>query len=439
MGASGNGIGGASGGSYRNHSAQRNHQNNASSHPNNYQNYNNRYNKHNHGNNNSHSAPFTSNMLNNKDLAPRFKRNLIQTPQDPVENLQMRPAANSLLFKANINVNKQQLPLSQPRANSGNHVGGGGGHQHFLGGMEANPPLPQVREVMKSSPSQVPIVVNPQVILKEEVSSKEEQKKQPKAKKDKAPNKEEFLKKVTVFVEEIFAVEIEAIDVNMDDIAGKFMEIKVPDKFMKDAVTILLSDILEKSDETHERTIDFLMMLKKEGKLNPNATVEAFKHLINTMNERESTIPRVTTIVASLLSRAVVAKLSALGDIAALTENGQHYPLLLLVLQQLHKSLGRQGLVDMFTKSKVNVMSSLPEADRTKDRMAEILDDRNLSFLYPLLKVQSELWKQIQLDPNPAQFYKWIKENVDSTCYADTGFINAMVTVLLKYITQVSQ
>ncbi|XP_059608412.1 eukaryotic translation initiation factor 4 gamma 2 [Phlebotomus argentipes] len=435
VGPSGNGIG-ASGGSYRN--VQRN-QNNASHQ--NYQNYNNRYNKHNHGNNNSHNTSFASNMLNNKDLAPRFKRNLIQTPQDPVENLQMRPAANSLLFKANINVNKQQLPLTQPRANAAaaNHVGH---HGNYMGPMEANPPLPQVhREPQGKVVLQSVAPVNP-VIIKEELvmgggMMKEEVKKAPKQKKDKAPNKEEFIKKVTVFMAETYMPQLGDTDGgDIDEIAGKFVELKVPEKFMKDAVTILFTEILEKSDDAHERSIDFLVVLKKEGKLNPNATVEAFKYLVNTMSERESSIPRVTTIVASLLSRAAMSKLCSLADIASFTENGQHYPLLLLVLQQLHKTLGRQALTEMFNKSKVDIMMSLPDADRTKDRMAEILDDRNLSFLYPLLKVQSELWKQIQLDPNPQQFYKWIKENVDASCYADAGFIQAMMTVLLKYITQ---
>lgn len=84
-------------------------------------------------------------------------------------------------------------------------------------------------------------------------------------------------------------------------------------------------------------------------------------------------------------------------------------------------------------------MTSLPECDRTKDRMAEILEDRNLNFLYPLLRVQAELWKQIQSDSNPQQFYKWIKENVEPSCYAEQGFIVAIMTVLLKYIHQESE
>lgn len=82
-------------------------------------------------------------------------------------------------------------------------------------------------------------------------------------------------------------------------------------------------------------------------------------------------------------------------------------------------------------------MSLLPTSERTKERLAEILEERGLSFLFPLLRIQAELSKQLQADPNPNQFYKWIKENLDVSYHADPGFINALVTVLIKYITQV--
>jgi len=68
------------------------------------------------------------------------------------------------------------------------------------------------------------------------------------------------------------------------------------------------------------------------------------------------------------------------------------------------------------------------ELDNSKDRMMEILEDRGLSFLFPLLRVQSELWKQLKADPNPASFFKWIIDNVDSSLYSDTGFITTLVT-----------
>lgn len=82
-------------------------------------------------------------------------------------------------------------------------------------------------------------------------------------------------------------------------------------------------------------------------------------------------------------------------------------------------------------------MTTLPEIDRTKERMSEILEERGLTFLFPLLRIQSALWKQIQADPVPHQFYKWIRDTLDPAHQTDSGFINALMTVLLKYISQV--
>lgn len=90
-------------------------------------------------------------------------------------------------------------------------------------------------------------------------------------------------------------------------------------------------------------------------------------------------------------------ELVALAEIAELTEHGAHYPLFMLVLQQLHKSQGKPSLSKLFTDSKVNLLHMLPEGDRTKERLAEILEDRDLGFLLPLLRIQAELWKQLQV------------------------------------------
>lgn len=271
-----------------------------------------------------------------------------------------------------------------------------------------------------------------QVVIK---SASQEKPKQ--NKKDKGPNKEEILKRVLTFVKEWLTVTSPDNEKNMDDVVAAFFELKVPDKFMRDSVTTILNEIIDKSDIVYDRVIEFLTCLRKEGKLQNNALLESFKSLINGMND--SPVPRITTLVASLLSRSVIVKLCKLADVANYTENGAHYPLFLLVLQQLHKTLGKQALLDIFNESKVNLMSSLPEADRTKDRMAEILEDRNLSFLYPLLKLQGELQKQIQNDPNPQSLYKWIKDNVELVCYNDPGFVTALMNVILKYVTQVSR
>lgn len=45
----------------------------------------------------------------------------------------------------------------------------------------------------------------------------------------------------------------------------------------------------------------------------------------------------------------------------------------------------------------VNLLNMLPEMDRTKEQLALILEDRGLNFLFPLLRIQAELWKQLQV------------------------------------------
>ncbi|XP_031638600.1 eukaryotic translation initiation factor 4 gamma 2 [Contarinia nasturtii] len=433
------GGGGAPGGYRHNPNRERNNMGNHNHNHNHYNNHN-RYNKHN------NNSPHPHNNYNNnavKQLPPRFKQSVIspQTNQQSPDTFDtFRPPINSLLYKAtNSNRQTAQLPISQqPRPASASSVETTGSTGTTNYSTNVNSPNSNYQSP-SDGVSGVALVPPPQsahnILNKDQVVIKSASQEKPKQnKKDKGPNKEEILKRVLIFVKEWLAVTSPDNDKNMDDVVAAFFELKIPDKFMRDSMTSILNEIIDKSDIVYDRVIEFLTCLRKEGKLQNNTLLESFKSLINGMND--SPVPRITTLVASLLSRSVIVKLFKLADVANYTENGAHYPLFLLVLQQLYKTLGKQALLDIFNESKVNLMSSLPEADRTKDRMAEILEDRNLSFLYPLLKLQGELQKQIQNDPNPQSLYKWIKDNVESICYNDPGFVTALMNVILKYVTQ---
>ena len=77
----------------------------------------------------------------------------------------------------------------------------------------------------------------------------------------------------------------------------------------------------------------------------------------------------------------------------------------------------------------------LPEIDQNKDRMLKILEGKGLSFLFPLLKLEKELLKQIRLDPSPQTIYKWIKDNISPKFHVDKGFLNILMTSFLQYIS----
>lgn len=70
----------------------------------------------------------------------------------------------------------------------------------------------------------------------------------------------------------------------------------------------------------------------------------------------------------------------------------------------------------------------LSEIDQNKDRMLEILEGKGLSFLFPLLKLEKELLKQIKSDPSPQAIYKWIKDNISPKLHVDKGFVNILMT-----------
>ena len=153
------------------------------------------------------------------------------------------------------------------------------------------------------------------------------------------------------------------------------------------------------------------------------------------MEHLETYIPRVKSNVAAFMSSAIGANVITLKEASEPLEGGQHYPLFLLCLQHLHKTKGNVWLFDAFTESKINLIQMLPENDRNKERLADILDDRALGFLYPMLRIESDLWKQlIQEDCTPTSLYRWLKDNVEPHLQNNTEFIRVLFTSLTKYI-----
>lgn len=249
-------------------------------------------------------------------------------------------------------------------------------------------------------------------------------------------------------------------------IVQAYVDLKVPDKFVKDCLASLyavsveremqeeespkaISDSLLREDASEsvvatwwslsivERCVVFVDQLKQHQKLGNNVA-ESLKQTLQTV---AVDTPKQLPWLTKLLAVAVLFRVYGLSELAALTEHGKYYPLMLDTLQRLNggDAEAKKRLVELFGSAKVDLLQVLPENERNKEQLVAVLDDRGLDFLCPLLKVQSQMWKQIKVDSNPQQFYKWIKENVDAAYFVEEGFIQALVTVLLKQITQVRE
>ncbi|KAJ1530338.1 hypothetical protein ONE63_005252 [Megalurothrips usitatus] len=397
----GNGYSGRDGGRDGHHNNNNNNNNRGNFRGQNFQNHGKNYNHHNnhHNFNNNNSV---------KELGPRLKKLMNDTDNTNIEEVQLRPSANSMLFK--------QTATKQPMLN-----------RSVLGpppGRTVN----LLNEPINAPKAHPPLLHKEQPILIKQVS----QDKNKNAKKDKGPTKEEVLKKVGTMMEEFIK------NNNLEEAVSAYREHKIPDRFVTAALHSILAHVVDKSDKEREQVLNYVVALRKENFVTLHQFNDSFKELVSQMSEKEQEIPRILSHLANYAARAVILELMTLSDVAEVTEGGSYYPLFMLTLQILNKEMGKADLTKLFNDSKINLMSTLPEIDRTKERMSEILDERSLTFLFPLLRIQSALWKQIQADPVPHQFYKWIKETLDPAHQSDSGFINALMTVLLKYISQES-
>lgn len=210
---------------------------------------------------------------------------------------------------------------------------------------------------------------------------------------------------------------------------------RAPKKLMPEAISHMIMQTLDKTDEDRDNISKLVVELKEESMITSEHFIEAFSSLLTRTADLETDTPGVRSYVAQFGAQAVVTGLVTLADISEPMQAGQHYPLFLLILNKINSLSSEQKLTEMFNSSKINLQDMLPECDRNKERMIEILEERGLSFMFPLLRIQADLWKQICADSNPNTLFKWIKDNLDENLQTDPGFIQGMMSSILRYVT----
>ncbi|XP_022058239.2 eukaryotic translation initiation factor 4 gamma 2a, partial [Acanthochromis polyacanthus] len=320
-------------------------------------------------------------QMQSKDMAPRFSKK----GKLNADEISLRPAQSFIL-------NKNQVPKLQPQMTMIPQMGSPIGQL----GLKANPP---------------PI-----------------QEKPAKSNKKAPPTKEELRKMTETLVADYLNSK------NIDEALNAAKEMKAPKHFLSEMLNKIMVYSLDRSDEDKEHASTLIHSLCTEGLVTCENLMQAFLSVLDQCPKIEEEIPLVKSYLAQFAARAIIADLISIDDFAHQLENGAHFPLFLLCLQQMVKLKDREWLSDLFQQSKVNMQKMLPEIDQNKDRMLEILEGKGLSFLFPLMKLEKELLKQIKVDPSPQSIYKWIKDNISPKLHTDRGFVNILITSFLQYI-----
>lgn len=249
-------------------------------------------------------------------------------------------------------------------------------------------------------------------------------------KKEKAATKEETLKKTSSIAEEVMAGS------NIDEAATNFSQLKIQDRLVSECISSATSLSFNKTDEERENLRTFVTTLHKNGSLTSGQYSDAFRSIVKAASDLDSTNPNVYQIVAEMASTAIKENYLTIAQVGDLTEDGSNYPLLYLTLTELNKGLGNERLSELFSQSKVSLMNALSDSERTKTRLNEVLEERQLVFLEPLLVLERELWSALEREPTAQSLYRCAKESISAEHHTSPAFITALMTVTLRYITQ---
>ncbi|XP_042864181.1 eukaryotic translation initiation factor 4 gamma 2-like isoform X3 [Penaeus japonicus] len=398
-----NGFGGgvSGGGSYRPRQQQGNkHFNN--------QNYNRQQ------QNNQYNQQQNYSNIANKDLPPRFKKMFSHSSGGGSSSsdgeVSLRPAASSMMLKP-------KTPGVLPQSALGQQ-----GNDHHI---HSSLPLAPQPQPPNQKPTPPLMHKDPPILIKQASMEKS------KANRNKGPSREEWLRRVKNLSEQLMKEQ------SLDDTVESYRSLKLPERLTAEAAQVIINLLLtQEAESNRELGSQLLERLRSEGLMNVDRLFDGVKQVLGRLDDLVTDVPRVKSHMAGILGHLIASGTLPLADVAEPLEGGQHFPLFLLILQTLHKLLGKSNLTQTFNESKVNLLNLLPESDRTKEKLADLLEDRELSFLFPLLRIQSDLWRALIADPTPHAFYKYIKDTLDPEHHTAPGFINALMTVLVKYIVQ---
>jgi len=329
------------------------------------------------------------------------------------EEVSLRPVKNFTMFKPN-------TPSMLPRSAQAQH------------------PAPRESGFAAKKSTDISEMLNPLLDKQQHQQPKPTIMKQTKEeKKNNLPVKEKMTKekmidKLTYLMSECY------VSHSLADAVADIKEMNVPAKMIPELLAHIMLESLQKSETEQELSMKLIDDLRSDGIISADQFIKGFSRVCQQMSELETDIPLVKSHVAGFGAMALTLGLVTMNQLAEPLHGGVHYPLFLLCLQHAHRVKDKEWLSDHLTRSKLDLLDMLPDMDQTKERLLTVLEDRGLSFLLPLLRLQADLGRQIAAEPSATALYKWLKDKVDVRLHTDSGFITTLVTALMKYITNES-
>ena len=326
-----------------------------------------------------------------KDLPPRFKKMGFGSDRDQPP---LRPSANSMMLKP-------KTPSSLPKS----------AMQRLEGGMMQNMSSPKVM----MSPSE------PAVFISKQSGDKKRQEK-----KNQGPTRDEVFKKIEEILEKLVETE------STNEAFTTWKEGDIPNKMVNNALIHFFKQVVKMENKS---TRDLSLQLVEQLCDNEVVTQVHCKEGLSRLIQSYPTLEMAEGGMGELSVWSIKSDKVKLADVGEMTEGGSSYPLFFNVLQGLATD-SEDELLALFKDSGLNLMEQLPQDQRTESGLGVLLEEMKLSFLVPLLTINTEIWKQLETNPGPEEFLAWIKTKVPAEHHSDPAFVFALMGNILKFITE---
>ncbi|MEQ2167299.1 hypothetical protein GOODEAATRI_002730 [Goodea atripinnis] len=147
---------------------------------------------------------------------------------------------------------------------------------------------------------------------------------------------------------------------NLTEAVNGVREMKAPRHFLPEMLSKIIVCSLDRPDEDKEHASTLIHTLRLEGLITGENFMQAFLNVLDQCQKIELDVPLVKSYLAQFAARAIIAELVSVAELAHPLENGTHFPLFLLCLQQTAKLKDREWLMELFQQSKVNMQKMLP-------------------------------------------------------------------------------
>ncbi|MEQ2218148.1 hypothetical protein XENOCAPTIV_030137 [Xenoophorus captivus] len=147
---------------------------------------------------------------------------------------------------------------------------------------------------------------------------------------------------------------------NLTEAVNGVRELKAPRHFLPEMLSKIIVCSLDRPDEDKEHASTLIHTLRLEGLITGENFMQAFLNVLDQCQKIELDVPLVKSYLAQFAARAIIAELVSVAELAHPLENGTHFPLFLLCLQQTAKLKDREWLMELFQQSKVNMQKMLP-------------------------------------------------------------------------------